>query len=180
MSAPVAVLLIGLPGVGKSHVARLLAPRLGAVRIASDDVRRMLVTDPTYTEEESALVFRVLDRILDGLLAERRRVVVDATHLQARHRAASLATARRHGVPVVHVRVVADEERLRENFALRWGSRDARDRSESDERIHAQMAALRPFEAPEGGHLELRSDTGLEAELERIAAAVEDACVRAS
>lgn len=171
------VVLMGLPGVGKSHCARLLCARLGAAHVSSDHLRSRLFIAPTYAPAESGTIFRAADALCDLLLGEGHRVVLDATNLRAEHRATATALARERGVPLVHVRVVAEEADTLARLAERRRERREGDHSDADESTLRRMPA---FEAPEGGHLELRNGPGLAAELERIASEVERVCVPAS
>lgn len=174
---PVLVVLMGQPGVGKSHCARLLCQRLGAAHVASDQLRSRLFIAPSYAPEESGTIFRAANALLESLLGEGHRVVLDATNLLARHRDASLSAARRRGVPIVHVRVTADESDTLARLAERRSARREGDHSDADESIYRKMTV---FEPPEGGHLELRNGPALDAEIERVAREVEARCASAS
>ncbi|GAC1487401.1 MAG: hypothetical protein NVS1B1_03190 [Candidatus Limnocylindrales bacterium] len=98
---PALVVLMGVPGVGKSHCARLIGARLGAAHIATDQLRSRLFIAASYAEEENATIFRCVEALVDQLLGEGHRVIVDATNLIARNRKATVAVARRHRVPLV-------------------------------------------------------------------------------
>jgi predicted kinase len=151
------VVLMGYPGVGKSHCARLLAARINAAPVASDQLRSRLFIAPTYADEENGTVFKLVEALVGGLLGEGHRVIVDATNLLARYRAASVGAARRRGAPVVFVWVTAD------------------DHSDADELVYERMRD-RPFEPPAEGYLELVNGPGLRDGIERIAAEVERLC----
>lgn len=172
------VVLMGYPGVGKSHCARLLAARLAAAHVASDQLRSRLFIAPTYADAENVTVFRCVEALVDGLLREGHRVIVDATNLVARYRAPSVAAARRANAPVVFVRVVADDAAIRARLAGRREARAADDHSDADERVYERMRD-RPFEPPEDGHLELVNGDDLDAAIERIALEVERRCAAA-
>jgi len=148
------VVLMGYPGVGKSHCARLLAARLGAAQVASDQLRSRLFIAASYSLDENATLFACVDALVDGLLAEGHRVIVDATNLLERYRSASVGAARRHGAPIVFVRVTADESEIRARLAERRSARAADDHSDADERVYERMRD-RPFEPPAEGYLEL-------------------------
>ena len=177
--SPGLIVLMGYPGVGKSHCARLLAVRLGAAHVASDHLRSRLFIAPTYADAENATIFRCVDALVEGMLREGHRVIVDATNLVARYRAASVAAAARAGAPVVFVRVTADETAIRGRLAQRRTARAADDHSDADERIYERMRD-RPFEPPAEGHLELVNGDGLDASIERIAGEVERRCASAT
>jgi len=177
--APALVVLMGYPGVGKSHCARLLAARLGAAHVASDQLRSRLFIAPTYADAENRTIFKCVDGLVDGLLAEGHRVIVDATNLVARYRAASVGAARRRDVPIVFVHVTADEAAIRGRLAQRRAARASDDHSDADERVYEQMRD-RPFEPPAEGYLELVNGPDVDANVERIAAEVELACASAT
>ena len=172
------IILMGYPGVGKSHCARLLAARLGAAHVASDQLRSRLFIAPTYATAENETIFKCMDALVEGLLRERHRVIVDATNLVARYRASSVAAAMRTSAPIIFVRVVADETAIRGRLARRRVARSADDHSDADERIYERMRD-RPFEAPEGGYVELLNGDGLGAAIEQLAVAVEQRCASA-
>ena len=176
---PALVVLMGYPGVGKSHCARLLATRLGAAHIASDQLRSRLFIAPTYADAENATIFRCVDALVDGMLGEGHRVIVDATNLVARSRAASVGAAQRAGAPIVFIRVVADEAAIRGRLEQRRTARAADDHSDADLRVYERMRD-RPFEPPPEGHLELVNGDDLHAEIERIANDVELRCAPAT
>jgi len=170
--APALVVLMGFPGVGKSHCARLLAARLGAARVATDELRSRLFVAASYADEENRAVFGVAEALVDDLLAAGHRVVLDATNLVARNRAPSEAVARRRGVPIAHVLVTADEGSTRQRLARRQVDRAANDHSDADVRVYERMRE-RGFDPPETGHLEIRNGPDLASEIERVARAIE-------
>src|SRR5437762_9723116 len=98
---PALILVMGLPGVGKSHCARLLCERLGAAHVASDELRSRLFIAATYADEENRAVFAAATALVDGLLADGHRVVLDATNLVARNRSAAVEAAQRRGARIV-------------------------------------------------------------------------------
>ena len=169
---PALIVVMGLPGVGKSHCARILCGRLGAAHVASDELRSRLFIAASYADEENRAVFAAATAIVDGLLDEGHRVVVDATNLIARNRAGTVATARSRGIPVLYVRITATDEDARRRLASRRGGRADGDHSEADERIYERMR-LQPFEPPAEGFLELVNGPDLAKEIDRVVAAVE-------
>jgi predicted kinase len=172
------IVLMGYPGVGKSHCARLLASRLGAAHVASDQVRSRLFIAPTYSEAENRTVFKCVDGLVDGLLSDGHRVIVDATNLLARYRAPSVGTAQRRNAPIVFVHVTSDDAAIRTRLAQRRRSRADDDHSDADEGVYDRMRG-RPFEPPAEGHLELVNGPAVAADVERIAVEVERVCASA-
>ncbi len=102
---PVLVVLVGLPGSGKSRVAEELRARTGAVVMESDDLRRLLFPRRTYSAEESRRLFAAIHRATDELLAQGVSVVLDATNLEEAERVPlyEIAERRRARLLLVHV-----------------------------------------------------------------------------
>ena len=168
------VMLMGLPGVGKSHCARLLADELGAAHVATDHIRSRLFIAASYTDDENAAVFGIAEALVDELLGEAYTVILDATHLVARYRAPAERVAKAHSVPVHHVLVTASDDETRSRLAARALDRAADDHSDADEAIYERMSS-REFEPPPDGHLEIRNGATLADEIARVASVVRGA-----
>jgi predicted kinase len=109
--APVLVAIGGLPGTGKSTVARARAPGLGAapgaVVLRSDEFRKrrfgvapeQRLPPDAYGEAVSAAVFADLTAGAEQALGAGHAVIADATFLDPAHRSALEAVAVRRGVP---------------------------------------------------------------------------------
>jgi predicted kinase len=171
---PALVVVMGLPGVGKSHCARLLCDRLAAAHVASDELRSRLFIAASYADEENRAVFAAVTALVDTLLAEGHRVVVDATNLIARNRSGTVDAARRRRVPVTYVRITAPDLDTHARLESRRVGRGPGDHSEADQAIYERMRA-QPFEPPAEGFLELANGPELERGIDRIVAAVEAA-----
>jgi len=164
------VMLMGFPGVGKTHCARLLAARLGAAHVATDHLRSRLFIAASYADEENRAVFTLAEALVDELLLQGHVVVLDATNLVARYRAPMESVASRRGLTPLHVLVVADDAEARARLAARAASRAAGDHSDADVSVYERMRE-RGFEPPER-FVELRNGPDLAAEIERIASSL--------
>lgn len=164
------VMLMGFPGAGKTHCARLLAARLGAAHVATDHLRSRLFIAASYADDENRAVFTVAEALVDELLAEGHTVVLDATNLVARYRAPMERVAGRRDVAVLHVLVVADDVETRARLAARAVARADGDHSDADVGVYERMR-VRGFEPPER-FVELENGPDLGAEIERIASLV--------
>ena len=169
---PAIAVLMGFPGVGKTHCARLLAQRLGAAHVASDRLRSQLFVVASYADPENAAVFRILEALVERLIDDRHRVIVDATHLSRRSRGSTLALAGLRGVPCAHVLVTSDESETLARLAERRRARAEYDRSDADERVYRAMRE-RGFEEPREPYLTIRNGPDLSGEIDRVSRALE-------
>jgi predicted kinase len=165
------VMLMGLPGVGKSHCARLLTAELGAAHVATDHLRSRLFIAASYAEAENAAVFGIAETLVDELLGEGHVVVLDATHLIARNRAPAEGVARGRDASLFHVLVTADDAEARARLDSRAKGRAAGDHSDADVRIYDRMRE-RAFEPPATGYLEIRNGAAVADEIARVAGVV--------
>jgi predicted kinase len=169
--SPAIAVLMGFPGVGKTHCARLLTQRLGAAHVASDQLRSQLFVAPSYADPENTAVFRILEALVERLIDDRYRVIVDATHLSRRSRASTLALAGLRGVPCAHVLVTSDESEALARLAERRRARAEYDRSDADERVYLAMRD-QGFEEP-AEYLTIRNGPDLASEIDRVSRALE-------
>ena len=151
---PCLVLVAGLPGAGKSSLARDLADHAGFTVIRSDEVRKQLAgragtassSSPFATDIYSAdwnqRTYAECLRRAEELLFEGRRVLVDASFREQSHRRLFLDAARRWGVIAGLILCQADLEVIRDRLAGRRG-----DASDADLEIHAELA--RRWEEPD-------------------------------
>lgn len=165
------VMLMGFPGVGKTHCARLLADRLGAANVATDHLRSRLFIAASYADDENRAVFGIAEALVDELLSDGHVVILDATNLVARYREPMESVAARRGVKTLHVLVSADDADARARLAARVVARADGDHSDADARVYDRMRE-RGFEPPER-FAELRNGPELAADIERIARSVE-------
>ncbi|RMH11070.1 MAG: ATP-binding protein [Gammaproteobacteria bacterium] len=112
------VAMCGLPGSGKSYLAKQLAEKWGAEYISSDEMRLAkfgttrldTVGDEVVVSQSRAVMPKMYDRAL-AWLAEGRRVVVDATHLKA-ERVEQMKRLAEAGVRAVILTVKTPEEKV--------------------------------------------------------------------
>lgn len=149
-ATPLAILIAGLPGSGKTYFAKRLAPALGAAYFSTDIMRKTKAPDRTYTHAEKTSVYHeLLDRFQHALRSA-QTVVMDATFYREDirdefERAAKAAMAR-----VVWIEVRADEALIRTRLA------QPREDSDADFTVYQKLKAeYEPITQP---HLVLYSD----------------------
>jgi aminoglycoside phosphotransferase family enzyme/predicted kinase len=143
---PCLLLVAGLPGTGKSTLARGLAARAGFLVIRSDVVRRDLtglpgggdvpppVRESVYTAEATGRTYAECLRRAERLLAEGERVLVDATFREERQRQTFLEAAVRWGVPGCLLLCQAGPTTVRRRLEARRG-----DASDADWSVYRRL-----------------------------------------
>jgi predicted kinase len=163
---PVLVLLSGLPGSGKSYLARRLAEEMPFLIIESDRVRKILFPSPQYAAEESMLTHRTSHALIEKKLRAGVRVIHDATNLIGFHRELVRRIAERAKARVIIVRVVASEEAIRQRMEKRQESRTPHDLSDADWSVYQRMVPREePIRRP---HLVVDTGADLEEGIRKI------------
>ncbi len=134
---PIVVAVGGLPGTGKSTLARALAPELGnapgALVLRSDEIRKRQhgvapeerLPQSAYSDEASERVFAELADLVRQTAAGGHSVIADATFIDPRHRNTVEAAARKAGIPFIGLWLEAPLAELEARIASR--QRDASD-----------------------------------------------------
>lgn len=142
------VLVMGLPGSGKSYFAERLARELHAGYINSDRLRKKMISKRTYSEKEKEMVYdEMLVRMRDYIL-KKKDLVLDATFYRNRIRMKFREAAREAG-GLFYIEVQAAEPLVKERLSL------ARTDSEADFKIYKKIQAA--WEPLQEQHLLLQS-----------------------
>jgi uncharacterized protein len=130
---PTVVAIGGLPGTGKSTLARALAPALGAAPgalvLRSDETRKrqhgvspeQRLPETAYTEAASDAVFAALAEGADIVATGGHACIVDAAFLGPAQRAAVERAATRAGTPFLGLWLTAPVDMLEARIAKRVG-----------------------------------------------------------
>lgn len=125
------IVVCGLPGAGKTTVAREVVDRTDARLIRTDVVRKEIITEPTYTAEETTMVYEeAFDRARETL-QDGTDVVIDATFRNRDFRIRALETAEEVDAEFRLVRVVCEEDVVRRRIQQRVD-----DASDADFEVH--------------------------------------------
>jgi aminoglycoside phosphotransferase family enzyme/predicted kinase len=141
------VLVGGLPGAGKSTLARGLAEQARFTVIRSDAVRKNLAQASgvagfdLYSQEWTERTYATCLAAARAALFEGQRVIIDATFQSDRWRQTFLESARRWGVPGVYLQCTAAADVVRTRLHARKD-----DISDADWAVHQMKAAS--WEAP--------------------------------
>jgi predicted kinase len=150
---PALVILVGLPGSGKSTFARRLAPLIDAVILESDALRGLLFESPQHGDSESKRLFRAIHAVTLRLLKDHRSVIVDATNLREKHRKPFRDMAATAGARLQVVHLTAPEDVIFERLAGRRDAPDPLDASRAYEGVYALLEQQE--EAPRGNHVRI-------------------------
>jgi len=146
---PAVIAIGGLPGTGKSTLARALAPSLGpspgALVLRSDEIRKRQHAAPpeqrlpptAYTEQKSTAVFSELASLAEIAAKGGHAVIADATFMDFAHRSMVEAVAASARVPFLGIWLTAPLAVLEQRVAAR--TEDASDATVAV--LHASAAS---------------------------------------
>lgn len=159
MDRPTLIVFVGLPGVGKSTASAYTADQRSIPRYRSDEVRKALFPEPSYSEAETAATYDELLRRARSDLEAGSDAVVDATFCDRRFRDQAAATAREAGATATFVHVTCPDDVVHERLERRSGSV-----SDADWDVYLQLK--RSFDPIDHEHVEI-DNAGSIAETER-------------
>lgn len=138
---PAVIVMIGLPGSGKSHLAREMKKRYPAAILDSDALRQVLFANPKHTKAEHGRLFPAIHVLMARLLERGVSIIVDATNLKEANRRPYYKLAEQHGGKVLLVRTWAPRREIRRRLATRDARQNAADRSTATMEVYEKMLA---------------------------------------
>jgi predicted kinase len=157
------IIICGLPGSGKSSLARKLRTRLPAAYLNSDIVRKQIFRKPKYTEEEKKMVYDEIVNQAEKLLLRKRKVIVDATFYTKKYRQLMVRTARDAGSPHCIILCSLPEEVAKARLEMREKS----GRAVSDANYEIYLRVREKFEPISGDYLEVDCSRPMREQLEK-------------
>lgn len=125
------LVMVGLPGTGKSLIVQYLIESIPAAVISTDNVRRYMRNNPTYTAAEMMFVYQVCHKVIELRLSRGQRVIFDGTNHAAARRQHLFDIAKKQEALLTVCQVQASEAVIRERLLSRK-SGDRRDGDMSD------------------------------------------------
>ncbi|MBN3520412.1 ATP-binding protein [Algoriphagus lutimaris] len=110
------IMVMGLPGSGKSYFASKLSAQLKAVHLENDVIRKELHKMGSYSKEDKMEVYRELCRRTEALVLEEKSVVVDATFQLKEYRELIYQLSSRYEVPLSTILVEANESLVKKRL----------------------------------------------------------------
>lgn len=156
------VVVCGLPGVGKSTVARTIAERVDGELLRTDVVRKELFADPGYTAEETRRVYRELLRRGRETVERGGRAVLDGTFRERTQRERARKLSETLAVEFSLVKVECPPDVVEDRLRRREG-----DPSDADFEVYAMLRER--FEPVAMEHVTVDNSGDVEATREQVA-----------
>ncbi|MBK8558073.1 MAG: ATP-binding protein [Lewinellaceae bacterium] len=144
------LLITGLPGSGKTTLARSYASKFGGVHLNSDLIRAELGLRGHYTPADKQRVYETLFQRADNALQNDQDVVIDSTLFRKSLRQPYYDLAQKWHTPLFVVVTQAAEKTLQERVS------QPRPDSEADQQVLERIQAQ--YEPVTEEHLELHTD----------------------
>jgi len=109
LSRPLVIMVVGLPGSGKSFFARQFADTFSAPVVSYDKLRSTIFPDPTFSRGEDAVLQDIADYEINELLKTHKTFIVDGGVNTRIERVAIERQARAHDYHTLIVWVQTDE-----------------------------------------------------------------------
>lgn len=109
------VIVMGLPGSGKSFFASRLSTAIHADYINSDRLRKKMIANRTYSIKEKELVYNEMRRQVSQAIKQNKNLVLDATFYkkEARNKFREEAAA---AVDIIFIEIIANEELIKKRL----------------------------------------------------------------
>ena len=162
------VMICGLPGTGKSTLAKAVAEKIDAVYLNSDSIRLGMLEEREYTEEEKKQVYEAMFEKSGEELKKGKNVVLDATFYKKELREDAKETADEAGTKIFIIECVTHEDLLKERILKR-----KKEETESEADFEVYKKVKMQFEPIEGEHLAVDTSMELERQIELVLAYLE-------
>jgi len=143
------IMVMGLPGSGKSFFARRLSDCLGATYIGSDELRKEMGLMGEYQLAFKQLVYDAMFEKAKEVIQNHGNAVLDSTFFLQEIRDKAKQLADKYGAELIPILVEAEESIIGERLS------QPRDDSEADFQVYQQIKEA--FEPIEGFYLSILS-----------------------
>jgi predicted kinase len=144
------IAIFGLPGSGKTFLAKELAKRINGLHISSDTVRKELKKRGKYNEKAKLEVYHAMLKLMDAAIKHKQNVVLDATFYKENIRSLFEKKAGEYHNPLYFIEMRAAESVIKERVDKK------RPDSEADFEVYLKIK--NEFEPLREDHLVLYPD----------------------
>ncbi len=156
-------MICGLPGTGKTTLAKAVAEKIDAISINSDSIRMSMLEEREYTEEEKKMIYQAMFEEAGKNLKEGKNVVLDATFYKKELRESVEEVAKEAGTGFCIVECVTHEDLLKERIFKR-----KKEETESEADFEVYKKVKTQFEPIEEEHLAVDTSVELEKQIELV------------
>ncbi|NND08487.1 MAG: ATP-binding protein [Saprospiraceae bacterium] len=150
MAEPKMILIMGLPGSGKTYLAKLMAQHFDCHHISSDRIRIDMGLAGQYSSHDKQLVYKRILEKAEHFLKCGCDIIIDTTFASASFRTSVQKMARPWTDEVFWIRTTAEDETIYKRMATK------RNDSEADYAVYLTLKSQ--FEPVAGEHLVLPTD----------------------
>lgn len=150
MKKPTLIIVVGLPGTGKTTFARALASEIESKHLNSDIVRNSLGKRGQYDVTSKAAVYNEMLNRTEEALSRRQSIIVDATFYKEILREPYVKLAEKYDLHAKWIELRASDETVKERVGKK------RTFSEADFEVYRKIKE--DFEPLDMGHLILWTD----------------------
>jgi predicted kinase len=118
LSKPHLIVMVGIPGAGKSSFAKSFATSFGAPFISHDRILQEIFDSPEHTKKEEIITAGVAEYMLDESLKTRQTVVYDGLSSTRSSRAEIVKKAKNAGYKTLIIWVQTDQATARKRLVL--------------------------------------------------------------
>jgi predicted kinase len=156
-------IVCGLPGTGKTTMAKRIADETKSFLLNTDIIRRKIIEDPKYTEREKYMIYNLLFEMAEKFLVTGKSVVIDGTFYrkELRERAKEIAKKTKNKFRIVEV--TCSEEIIRKGMKKRKKKGSV---SDADFGIYKRIKKV--FEPIKEKHLVLDTTKGFDQAVDKF------------
>lgn len=154
------IVVCGLPGTGKSTIARYLSKKLDAIILSTDRIRKLIIRKPVYSEKEKEFVYEVMFLIADFLLKNNFKCILDGVFHKRKLRERAESLAYKYGKKFILIECTAEESVIKQRLSK------ARKFSEADFEVYKKLKEI--FEPIQQEHIKVNTSRALDEIIEEI------------